>query len=163
MNGIIEDILSLKKQDFNSLVETRILLELKAVELAATRRTEEDLKQIEIALKGYKEKVLNREDALQEDMLFHLAIARASGNSTMNSLMLQIAPKIISVFKNNRVCDEQEFLIEYQRHIAIYEAIKNRDVDKAIESMEKHFGMLIEFCNSSKAYKYESEFEVLGS
>ena len=43
MNGMIDDILQLKKPDFKSLVETRILLELKSVRLAALRRTEGEL------------------------------------------------------------------------------------------------------------------------
>jgi len=37
MNGMINDILRLEKQDLKSLVETRILLETKTVELAALR------------------------------------------------------------------------------------------------------------------------------
>ena len=40
MNGMIEDILRLEEPDFKSLVETRILLELKTARLAALRRTE---------------------------------------------------------------------------------------------------------------------------
>ena len=44
MNGMIDDILQLKDPDFKSLVETRILLELKSVRLAALRRTEGDLR-----------------------------------------------------------------------------------------------------------------------
>ena len=44
MNGMISDILRLENPDFKSLVETRILLELKTVSLAATRRSDEDLK-----------------------------------------------------------------------------------------------------------------------
>ena len=148
LNGIIEDILKLKKQDFKSLVETRILLELKSVELAAINRTAENLELIKTALDAYQEKMLNREDALQEDMLFHLAIARASGNSTMNELMLKMTPKIISVFENNRVCNEDEYLLELRIHVAIYEAIKDKNVAKAIASMQEHFKMLVEFCNS---------------
>ncbi len=38
MNGIIDDILELDDFNFKSLVETRILLELKTVRLAAIRR-----------------------------------------------------------------------------------------------------------------------------
>lgn len=53
MNGIIEDILKLEESDFKSLVETRILLELKTVRLAATRRTEEDLVKMKAALDAY--------------------------------------------------------------------------------------------------------------
>lgn len=148
LNGMINDILRLKKHDFKSLVETRLLLESRAVELAAQRRTEADLNLIEVALNNYKAKVLNSEDALQEDLLFHLAIARASGNSTMNALMLQITPKIISVFESNRVCNDDESVAGLRKHEAIFEAIKNQDVEKAVESMESHFEALIEFCNN---------------
>jgi GntR family transcriptional repressor for pyruvate dehydrogenase complex len=148
LNGMINDILRLREHDFKSLVETRLLLESRAVELAAERRTEEDLELLEVALNSYRTKVLNSEDALQEDLLFHLAIARASGNSTMNALMLQIAPKIIYVFEKNRVCDDEEAILGIGKHEVIFEAIKNQDVEKAVESMESHFEKLIEFCEN---------------
>ena len=69
-------------------------------------------------------------------------------SSDLNALMLQITPKIVSVFENNRVCDEDEFVLELQRHEAIFEAIKNKNVAKAIESMQLHFEKLLEFCNN---------------
>ena len=68
MNGMIEDILRLVKPDFKSLVETRILLELKTARLAALRRTEEDLKTLKQALEAYSKKALAGEDAVQEDL-----------------------------------------------------------------------------------------------
>ena len=64
MNGMIDDILRLEDPDFKSLVETRILLELKTVRLAALRRTEEDLVLMKNALDAYAEKVLKGEDAV---------------------------------------------------------------------------------------------------
>lgn len=106
MNGMIEDILRLDEPDFKSLVETRILLELKTSRLAALRRTEKDLVQLKEALDAYNVKVLKGEDAMQEDLLFHLAIAKASGNSTMNTFMLIITPEIITKFEKFHVCDE---------------------------------------------------------
>lgn len=148
LNGMINDILRLRKHDFKSLVETRILLELRSVELAAKRRTAEDLALIEVALDNYKEKILNRKDGLQEDLLFHLAIARASGNSTMNALMLQITPKIISIFENNRVCEDDKSISGLQIHIDVFEAIKDKDVAKAVKCMEVHFEELIDFCDN---------------
>ena len=50
MNGMIEDILRLEDPDFKSLVETRILLELKTVRLAALRRTDDDLDEMKATL-----------------------------------------------------------------------------------------------------------------
>lgn len=66
----------------------------------------------------------------------------------MNALMLQIAPKIIYVFEKNRVYDDEEAILGIGKHEVIFEAIKNQDVEKAVESMESHFEKLIEFCEN---------------
>ena len=146
LNGMIEDILRLDEPDFKSLVETRILLELKTSRLAAIRRTEEDLVQLEEALQAYKTKVLNGDDAVQEDLLFHLAIAKASGNSTMNTFMVIITPEIITNFEKYHVCDKglaQEGLAEHEE---IYDAILKQDPQLAKEKMKVHFKTLYQYC-----------------
>ena len=142
MNGMIEDILRLEEPDFKSLVETRILLELKTVRLAARRRTEDDLKQMRLAIEAYTEKVNNGEDAVQEDLLFHLAIAKASGNSTMNTFMLIITPEIITNFEKYHVCDKGLAFRGIQEHNDIYDAIKEQDPQRAKEKMKVHFKTL---------------------
>jgi len=146
INGMIDDILRLNAPDFKSLVETRILLELKTARLAALRRTDEDLEQIESALSAYKEKVLQGEDAVQEDLLFHLAIARASGNSSMNTFMLSITPEIITNFKKYHVCDVNQAFLGIKEHEDIYEAIKNKDTHLAKQKMKDHFKILYQYC-----------------
>ncbi|AQS94378.1 GntR family transcriptional regulator [Polaribacter sp. BM10] len=146
MNGMIEDILRLDEPDFKSLVETRILLELKTVKLAALRRTEEDLQKMEQALQAYKEKVLNGEDAVQEDLLFHLAIAKASGNSTMNTFMLIITPEIITKFEKYHVCDSDLSQRGIAEHQAIFDAIKSQDTQLAKQKMKDHFKELYQYC-----------------
>ncbi len=146
MNGILEEILSLEEPDFKSLVETRILLELKTVRLAAQRRTDDDLKLMEDALQAYSRKVLNGENAVQEDLLFHLAIARASGNSTINTLMLIITPEIITNFEKYHVCDKNQAFIGIQEHTDIFDAIKEQNTQLAKEKMKVHFKMLYQYC-----------------
>ncbi|RKN77853.1 FadR/GntR family transcriptional regulator [Ulvibacterium marinum] len=150
MNGMIEDILRLEEPDFKSLVETRILMELKTARLAALRRTKEDLKQMHDALMAYSEKVMNGEDAVQEDLLFHLAIAKASGNSTMNTFMLIITPEIITNFEKYHVCDKKMAFRGIQEHREIYEAIKAQDSQLAKEKMKVHFKMLYQYCYDIK-------------
>lgn len=148
MNGIIDDILQLETPDFKSLVETRILLELKTVKLAALRRTDEDLNSMKRALNAYSKKVLNNEDAVQEDLLFHLAIAKASKNSTMNTFMLSITPGIITNFAKYHVCDEGLAMSGIDEHMAIYEAIKDQNTTLAKEKMKGHFKTLYQYCYS---------------
>ncbi|MEP2935960.1 MAG: FadR/GntR family transcriptional regulator [Gilvibacter sp.] len=146
MNGMINDILRLEEPDFKSLVETRILLELKTARLAAIRRTEEDLNEIEKALDSYATKVTNGEDAVQEDLLFHLAIAKASGNSTMNTFMLIITPEIITNFAKYHVCDEAMAHHAIEEHRQIFEAIKVQDAQLAKQKMKEHFKVLYQYC-----------------
>lgn len=146
MNGMIEDILKLEDPDFKSLVETRILLELKAVKLASLRRSEEDLVMLQKALDAYKEKVLNGEDAVQEDLLFHLAIAKASGNSTMNTFMLIITPEIITNFEKYHVCDKSLAQKGIEEHQEIFNAIKAQNPKIAKAKMKIHFETLYQYC-----------------
>ncbi len=145
INGMIEDILSLEGQDFKSLVETRILLELKTVRLAALRRTEEDLERIKLAFNAYKAKMLKGENSLEEDLLFHLAVASASKNSTMNTLMLLITPEIIIAYDRDRICYGDVALAEIKKHQDIYYAIRDRDPKLAKEKMKSHFAKLYDY------------------
>lgn len=146
LNGMIDDILQLEDPDFKSLVETRILLELKSVRLAALRRTEEQLKQIKEAHEAFSKKVLRGEDAVQEDLLFHLAIANATGNSTLITFMLKITPEIITNFQRYLVCDEDQALQGIKEHEEIVKAIEKQIPKEAKEKMKYHFKALYQFC-----------------
>lgn len=146
INGMIDDILRLEDPDFKSLVETRILLELKTVRLAAIKRTDQDLKTLKEALEAHAAKVENGEDAVQENLLFHLAIAKASGNSTMNTFMLIITPEIITNFEKYHVCGEELSHLGIQEHRLIYEAIKEQNPQLAKERMKTHFKELYKYC-----------------
>lgn len=145
MNGMIDDILRLEEPDFKSLVETRILLELKTVRLAALRRSEEDLIEIRNNLDAYNDKVIKGENAVQEDLLFHLAIAKAAGNSSLNTFMLIITPGIITNFEKYHVCDKNQPVIGIKEHEAIFEAIKNKDSESAKQKMKDHFKILYQY------------------
>ena len=148
LNGMIDDILSLEDPNFKALVETRILLELKSAGLAASRRSKDDLIKIETALNAYEDKVNLGEDAVQEDLLFHLSIAKASGNSTLNKLMLIITPGIITNFEKYHVCDKDKAILGIQEHRAIFNAIKDQKPDLAKEKIKIHFSELYQYCYS---------------
>ncbi|SDS54726.1 FadR/GntR family transcriptional regulator [Winogradskyella sediminis] len=146
MNGMIDDILRLEEQDFKALVETRILLELKTVRLAAIRRSKNDLENMKSALTAYSEKVRNGEAAVEEDLLFHLAIAKASKNATINTFMLMITPEIITNFETYHVCDKGLALKGIEEHEAIYKAIEQQNPQLAKQKMKDHFSELYQYC-----------------
>lgn len=146
LNGMIDDILGLKSPSFKDLVEARIFLELKGVKMAALRRTSEDLQQLENALAEYSEKVIRGEQAIEEDLIFHLAIAKASGNPTLNSFMLKITPEIIANFEKHHVCDKDTAFKGIQEHKKILDAIRAQKPDEARLAMKEHFSVLYQYC-----------------
>ena len=146
LNGMIDGIISLENPDFKSLVETRILFELKTARLAALRRTDNDLILIKAALEAYEVKVLNGEEAIQEDLLFHLAIAKSCGNGTLNTLMLMITPEIIINFEKHHVCDKKMSILSIQEHTKIFEAIRDQDPTRAKAMVKVHFNNLYDYC-----------------
>ncbi|MET1260607.1 FadR/GntR family transcriptional regulator [Flagellimonas sp. DF-77] len=150
MGGMLDDILRLEDPSFKCLVETRILLELKTVKLASLRRTEEDLEKMREALDAYRTKVVNGQDAVEEDLLFHLAIAKASKNSTMNTFMLIITPEIITNFEKYHVCDSNLSMQGIQEHQEIFDAIRDKDPKRAKEKMKKHFKVLYQYCYNAE-------------
>ena len=95
---------------------------------------------------AYSTKVRKGEDAVQEDLLFHLAIAKASGNSTMNTFMLIITPEIITNFEKYHVCDKGLAREGIDEHQAIFDAIKAKDPKKAKQKMKEHFKVLYQYC-----------------
>ena len=138
-NGIVNEIISLDAPSFDELVETRISLELKTVCLAAERSTEKDLKKIEEALSTFKEKIIEGKDYLEADLLFHLAIAKASKNSTMLTLMLLIIPPILATYEWETLCEGDKIAYEIKKHDDVYLAIKSKDIELAKKMMEAHF------------------------
>ena len=148
MNGMVEDILNLGLPNFKSLVETRILLELEAVKLVATRRTEEDLRKIKEALDAHESKLLSGKDAVQEDLLFHLAIAKVSGNVTINQIMIAITPQIILDFKKYHIDYDHLDELRIKEHAGIFEAIKDQNPKLAVKRMKKHFKLLYQYCKN---------------
>ena len=146
MNGMIDQILNLPTPDFKSLVETRIFLELKLVKFAAARHTEKDLIEIEEAMENYRNKTLAGEDAVAEDLLFHLAIAKASHNPSLSRLMLSITPQIITDFEKYHVCKNNTAINAIDEHQAIVDAIRVKDAALAEEKMKEHFSVLYQYC-----------------
>ncbi|PHI19804.1 GntR family transcriptional regulator [Lewinellaceae bacterium SD302] len=149
LEGLIGDVLKLEKSDFASLVETRVILETNAAELAAERRTDADLLAIEKALVAYKDKIRAGESAVEEDLLFHLKIAEASKNAVLKSLMLIITPDIVNDFKQYEVCDDRAELKAFYEHQEILEHIRNGDAGAAGVAMKVHLQDVSDFSKSN--------------
>lgn len=145
LDGLLSDLLKLEKPDFKSLVDTRILLEKEAARLAALNRTADDLIQIEDALKDYKQKLLITDEAVQEDLHFHLKIANASKNNVLKSLMMIITPDIVNHFIEYKVCNVDNVNRTIEEHQVILDMITDQDDQGAVNAMEAHLAEVSKF------------------
>lgn len=148
-NGMVNEIVTLGAPSFIELVETRISLELKTVSLASQRRTNRDLKRIKNALNAFKAKITVGDDYLEEDLLFHLAIAKASKNSTMVSLMLLLIPPILKSYERDTVCEGDQVSSEIKKHEDVFLAIESKEPELAVKMMNEHFFKLKKHINTN--------------
>lgn len=144
IDNIINDIIKLNKDNFSALIEARYYLELDAVKLAAERRTEVDLEAIEQAMLDYEAKTLANQDAVEEDMLFHIMIARAANNSVIESMILVLIPDLIKTIIENKVCGENRGKTAMAEHRAILDALKAGDIDAAEDAMASHLDEILQ-------------------
>lgn len=145
LEGLISDVLELEKSDFTALVETRVLLEVEAVRLAAERRTEENLQAIRASMKAFELTVAEDVPGIGEDLSFHLKIAEASQNKVLQSLMKIILPDIVRSFTELKVCDQEARLKALKEHKQILQYITEQNADAASKAMEKHLQGVLDF------------------
>jgi len=138
LEGIAIDILDFEKEDFESIIETRNLLEIKCTGLAALKRTEEDIQLILEAKHNFEKTFLKEESAEHEDLLFHFQIAEISGNSILKLLLKIITPDILknSLWKNRLNQKSKEQIIK--EHQEIVDQIISQNVKESKNAMRNH-------------------------
>ena len=150
LEGLISDVLKIENSDFASLVETRVLLETETSKLAALRRTDQDISDIKKALEAYANKVKLGEQAVEEDLMFHLKIAEASKNAVLKSLMLIITPDIINNFLQLDICKDGRSAAVLDEHEVILKHIIKQEPEKAAEAMRRHLKDVFDYSQSLK-------------
>ena len=119
----------------------RSILEVEAAGLAAARRGRKHLTAIGTALERLYDSQ-GTPGAVDADLEFHRAIARASDNAYVAIFINFISEHVrTSIAKaDERVDLAARERINKEEHGAIYEAIKAKDVERARESMRRHIG-----------------------
>jgi GntR family transcriptional repressor for pyruvate dehydrogenase complex len=153
IDNLITDIIKFNKDDFSALIEARYYLELDAVKLAAERRTDADLEAIEQAMADYEAKTIAGLDAVEEDMLFHIMIARAANNSVIESMILILIPDLIKTIIENKICGDNRGKTAMEEHRAILNALQAQDIDAAEDAMASHLDEILQISRTNYTAK----------
>ena len=129
--------------DVISVLELRISLETEAAGLAAQRRTPENLKTMETALRAFEDSIKADLDAVPPDFQFHMEIARATANHHFADLMTYLGTMIIPRTRVNTAHQAPEGRLNYllrvnSEHESIYNAIRDQDAEAARAAMRTH-------------------------
>lgn len=134
--------------DLEDCLRFRAVIESRSAAEAARRKTSDSISKIEAAVRAM-ETCPPRDSAVAEnDMNFHIAVARATGNRYYGMTLEFLQPHILFGLQLGRqlrnVPPDITSRRVAQEHRAILEAIKHGDAHKAAERMEAHLSAGIE-------------------
>ena len=117
----------LKESELPQILEARLALEKEIARLAAVKRTEEDLKELESALKDCHARV---RPGIEDDMLFHAAVARATHNPVLAELY-NVVIRHVQENLEGLLQEKQYDAGAMKLHDDLLEAIRQREADTA--------------------------------
>jgi len=128
--------------DIQRTFEFRAAMEGEAAYLCALRRTDEELEQIQKALKVLDDCIESNELGTDADEVLHKTICAASHNHYFTSTLNLMKPNIltgINLTRNLSLLKPQDRLdLVQQEHYLIVEAIERQDPEAARDSMRTH-------------------------
>lgn len=114
----------------DELLEVRSIVEPEAAALAALRASEEDVERLRYDVERLSQ-AIGQGMAPPEDLGFHLDLVRA----THNAALWRVSGAIISFYQWDGQFPTEQDAIDHQ---LIYEAVRDRDPDRARQAMRDH-------------------------
>lgn len=123
---------------FRSLLETRDALEPTCARLAATRRTEADIRDLEALQQRLEASYGDIPAFLDANLEWHLAVARASQNELLAAFMAAISDALHAGTDLENFNSDQVRTAVIRAHRRVTDAIRDRDAEAAARRMGRH-------------------------
>ena len=137
----LETALLMKREDIRELSEVRKILEVGAAGAASANYRSDDLQAMEKALRTMEKATCHGELGEKSDLEFHLAIAKATHNQMLINLMTSVSDIMVESMKETRyllLYSEERMASLFKEHQSIFQAIKERNPEKAQRCMLEH-------------------------
>ena len=132
-------VAQITEQDLNDVLEVRLGLEELAVRFACERITDEEIKELGLAVKEFEKKM--REDDLsaqaEADVKFHEIIYGATHNRRLVQIINNIREQMYR-YRIEYLKDVESRKTLVKEHYEICDALKHRDAEGAVEKMCIH-------------------------
>lgn len=130
------------RDEIRGIIELLMAVESSATELAALRRTDEDLAAIQGQLDAMRACIERHDSGVDEDVAFHRAIVEATKNPFFRDLSDFLDRRVRTFIRTARAntAKQQDGLIRavQEEHQAIFDAIRAQDAQAARKAAEDH-------------------------
>jgi len=146
-NELLSKALELSQQHLLDLSEARIIFELSAVELAASRATKEQITEIRTLIEEMKkleqDKSNSREKYRSLDLQFHQLVMKATHNEVLLNIYATILPEVLQVIDMVEI--EEMLIYGIPTMEQVVDAFENRNPIEARAAMYLHVTPLTDF------------------
>jgi len=126
-----------RRRRLPDVLDAREALETKLAELAAVRRTDEDLAEVTAALEYMADEIAAGGAGVEGDRRFHAAVTRAAHSALLAEFMGAIAEQITES-RNESLRQPGRPPRSLDQHVRIAEAIRDRKPSEAATAMRDH-------------------------
>ena len=149
-NVMNTNFITVEADDVELLFRFRAFLEEAAAVPLARTATDDDLRDLAETQAWVKNKILEQNGTIEDDLLFHLKIAELSGRPLFKSILLFIAAPMVNVFRPIERSRRTEEMTERWRnsmmeHDEIVAAIVARDEERIRMAIQAHCRKSVEF------------------
>lgn len=127
----------LDKQHVESLLDARRVVEIGLAELAALRRTDDDLSELAERLRQLKAAMKDPEVWVGRDVAFHLQVAEAAHSSTLSDVLHRLRSLLDMSISHNQA-QSSDNVAKFREHEKVFVAIKDQRPEEAREAMREH-------------------------
>lgn len=146
-NELLSKALETSQQHLLDLSEARIIIELSAVELAASRASEEQIAEIRTVIEKMKKLDLDDESTRETyrslDLQFHQVVMRSTHNEVLLDLYASILPEVLQVIDMVNIEEMLVYGIPTMEQVA--DAFEKRNPIEAKAAMFLHVTPLTDF------------------
>ena len=137
----LASVLSYRNDLQDELMDVRRMFEPAVAHVAAQRVTDEDLADLERILGAQRRKLKTGRSAIAEDTAFHQALARATRNPVVVSIMATLNDLLVESRKRT-LTPKGRPVRSLMGHEAVVAALRRRNPDAAAEAMRQHIDQI---------------------
>lgn len=127
------------EKDMEDALEIRAALDELAVQLACDAITEEQLRQLKLAMKNFEDSTRTGDvkKIAQADVRFHDAIYTATGNEKLVSILNNLREQVYR-YRVEYLKDDKGYPTLIAEHEELYDGIARRDKEYVSQVMKRH-------------------------